>query len=133
MTKVENRTLDSSYEIYMALYQQLSGDDGQETFLQFKPDFFDLIIIDEAHRGSSREESAWRKVLDYFNAPGTTHVGLTATPIETEEASNTDYFGKPLYTYSLKQGIDDGFLAPYKVIRVGIDVDLEGYRPEKEN
>ncbi|MGI2304076.1 EcoAI/FtnUII family type I restriction enzme subunit R [Staphylococcus cohnii] len=131
MTKVENRTLDSSYEIYMALYQQLSGDDGQETFLQFKPDFFDLIIIDEAHRGSSREESAWRKVLDYFNAPGTTHVGLTATPIETEEASNTDYFGKPLYTYSLKQGIDDGFLAPYKVIRVGIDVDLEGYRPEK--
>lgn len=131
MTKVENRTLDSSYEIYMALYQQLSGDDGQETFLQFKPDFFDLIIIDEAHRGSSREESAWRKVLDYFNAPGTTHVGLTATPIETEEASNTDYFGKPIYTYSLKQGIDDGFLAPYKVIRVGIDVDLEGYRPEK--
>lgn len=131
MTKVENRTLDSSYEIYMALYQQLSGDDGQETFLQFKPDFFDLIIIDEAHRGSSREESAWRKVLDYFNAPGTTHIGLTATPIETEEASNTDYFGKPLYTYSLKQGIDDGFLAPYKVIRVGIDVDLEGYRPEK--
>lgn len=131
MTKVENRTLDSSYEIYMALYQQLSGDDGQETFLQFKPDFFDLIIIDEAHRGSSREESAWRKVLDYFNAPGTTHVGLTATPIETEKASNTDYFGKPIYTYSLKQGIDDGFLAPYKVIRVGIDVDLEGYRPEK--
>lgn len=131
MTKVENRKLDSSYEIYMALYQQLSGDDGQEAFLQFKPDFFDLIIIDEAHRGSSREESAWRKVLDYFNAPGTTHIGLTATPIETKEASNTDYFGKPVYTYSLKQGIDDGFLAPYKVIRVGIDVDLEGYRPEK--
>ncbi len=131
MTKVENRTLDSSYEIYMALYQQLSGDEGQETFLQFKPDFFDLIIIDEAHRGSSRKESAWRKVLDYFNAPGTTHIGLTATPIETKEASNTDYFGKPVYTYSLKQGIDDGFLAPYKVIRVGIDVDLEGYRPEK--
>lgn len=131
MTKVENRKLDSSYEIYMSLYHQLTGDDGQEAFLQFKPDFFDLIIIDEAHRGSAREESAWRKVLDYFSTPGTTHVGLTATPIETKEASNSDYFGKPVYTYSLKQGIDDGFLAPYKVIRVGIDVDLEGYRPEK--
>lgn len=131
MTKIENRKLDSSFEIYMALYHQLAGDDGQEPYRQFKPDFFDLIIIDEAHRGSAREESAWRKVLNYFSTEGTTHIGLTATPIETKEASSTGYFGKPIYTYSLKQGIDDGFLAPYKVIRVGIDVDLEGYRPEK--
>jgi len=131
ITKVENRTLDSSYEIYMALYHQLSGDEGVEPFRQFKRDFFDLIIIDEAHRGSAKEESAWRKILDYFNTETTAHVGLTATPIETNEASSTKYFGQPIYTYSLKQGIDDGFLAPYKVIRVGLDRDLEGYRPEK--
>lgn len=131
MTKVENRHLDSSYEIYLALYQQLAGDEGQEPFRQFKPDFFDLVIIDEAHRGSAKEESAWRKVLDYFSVEGTTHVGMTATPLHTKDVSSTDYFGQPVYTYSLKQGIDDGFLAPYKVIRVGIDVDLEGYRPEK--
>lgn len=131
MTKVENRVLDSSYEVYTALYQQLAGEDGTEPFRQFQPDFFDLVIIDEAHRGSSKEESRWRKVLDYFNGPDTTHIGLTATPKETKDTSNTMYFGEPLYTYSLKQGIDDGFLAPYKVIRVGLDRDLEGYRPEK--
>lgn len=131
MTKIENRNLDSSYEVYLALYQQLSGDEGEEPFRQFKPDFFDLIIIDEAHRGSSKEESAWRKVLDYFGGEGTTHIGLTATPLDTKEVSSTDYFGQPVYTYSLKQGIDDGFLAPYKVIRIGLDKDLEGYRPEK--
>lgn len=128
MTKVENRKLDSSYEIYLALYQQLSGDEGQETFLQFKPDFFDLIVIDECHRGSAKEDSAWRKILDYFSSA--THVGCTATPIETKEASSQTYFGEPIYEYSLKQGIDDGFLAPYKVIRIGLDKDLEGYRPE---
>lgn len=131
MTKVENRHLDSSYEIYLALYHQLAGEEGHEPFRQFKPDFFDLVVIDEAHRGSAKEDSEWRKILDYFDAEGTTHIGLAATPLRTKEVSSADYFGTPLYTYSLKQGIDDGFLAPYKVIRVGIDVDLEGYRPEK--
>ena len=131
MTKIENRNLDSSYEIYTALYHQLAGEAGKEPFLQFKPDFFDLVIIDEAHRGSSKEESTWRKVLDYFGGESTTHIGLTATPLQTNEVSSTDYFGQPVYTYSLKQGIDDGFLAPYKVVRVGLDKDLEGYRPEK--
>lgn len=128
MTKVEKKTLDSSYEIYLALYQQLSGDDGEETYLQFQPNFFDLIVIDECHRGSAKEDSAWRKILDYFSSA--THVGCTATPIETKEASSQSYFGEPIYEYSLKQGIEDGFLAPYKVIRIGLDKDLEGYRPE---
>lgn len=129
MTKIENHKMDSSYEIYMSLYHQLSGEDTFEVFKQFKPDFFDLIIIDECHRGSAREESNWRKILDYFN--DATHIGMTATPKETKEVSNIDYFGDSIYTYSLKQGIDDGFLAPYKVIRVGLDKDLQGYRPEK--
>lgn len=128
MTKVQNRNLDSSYEIYLALYQQLVGDDGEEAYLQFQPNFFDLIVIDECHRGSAKEDSAWRKILDYFSTA--THVGLTATPVETKEASSQTYFGEPIYEYSLKQGIDDGFLAPYKVIRIGLDKDLEGYRPE---
>ena len=127
MTKVQNRNLDSSYEIYLALYQQLAGDDGEEAYRQFKPNFFDLIVIDECHRGSAKEESAWRKILDYFNEA--THIGCTATPVETKEASSLTYFGAPVYEYSLKQGIDDGFLAPYKVIRIGLDKDLEGYRP----
>lgn len=128
MTKVKNKNLDSSYEIYLALYQQLSGDDGDESFRQFQPSFFDLIVIDECHRGSAKEDSAWRKVLDYFSSA--THIGCTATPIETKEASSFSYFGEPIYEYSLKQGINDGFLAPYKVIRIGLDKDLEGYRPE---
>lgn len=128
MTKVQNKNLDSSYEIYLALYQQLVGDDGEEAFRQFQPSFFDLIVIDECHRGSAKEDSAWRKVLDYFK--DATHIGCTATPVETKEASNYSYFGEPIYEYSLKQGIDDGFLAPYKVIRIGLDKDLEGYRPE---
>ncbi|MDR5658548.1 DEAD/DEAH box helicase family protein [Serpentinicella sp. ANB-PHB4] len=128
MTKVKNKNLDSSYEIYLALYQQLAGDEGEEAYLQFKPNFFDLIVIDECHRGSAKEESAWRKILDYFSSA--THVGCTATPIETKEASSFSYFGEPIYEYSLKQGIEDGFLAPYKVIRIGLDKDLEGYRPE---
>lgn len=129
MTKVENRTIDSSYEVYLALYQQLSGQDGTEIFTEFSPDFFDLIVIDEAHRGSAKDESAWRKILDYFGSA--TQIGLTATPRETKNISNIAYFGEPVYTYSLKDGIEDGFLAPYKVIRVGIDKDLEGYRPNK--
>lgn len=128
MTKVENKKLDSSYEIYLALYQQLAGDKGEEPFKQFKPEFFDLILIDECHRGSAKEESAWRKILDYFS--GATQIGMTATPIETKEASSQTYFGEAIYEYSLKQGINDGFLAPYKVIRIGLDKDLVGYRPE---
>lgn len=129
MTKVENRKMDSSYEVFLALYQQLSGAEDLEVFKQFSPEFFDLIIIDECHRGSSKDTSAWRKILDYFSSA--TQVGLTATPKETKEISNSTYFGDPIYTYSLKQGIEDGFLAPYKVIRIGLDKDLEGYRPTK--
>lgn len=128
MTKVTNKNLDSSYEIYLALYHQLSGEEGEEIFRKFKPNFFDLIVIDECHRGSAKEDSAWRKILDYFSSA--THIGCTATPIETKEASSITYFGEPIYEYSLKQGIDDGFLAPYKVIRIGLDKDLAGYRPE---
>lgn len=130
MTKIENRTMDSSYQIYLALYQQLSGStDELEIFKQFSPDFFDLIVVDECHRGSAKEESRWRRVLEYFSSA--TQIGLTATPAETEKVSNIHYFGEPVYTYSLKQGIADGFLAPYKVIRIGLDRDLEGYRPTK--
>lgn len=130
MTKITNRQMDSSYEIYLSLYHQLSGStDELEIFREFSPEFFDLIVVDECHRGSAREESRWRRILEYFSS--STQIGLTATPIETEDVSNTHYFRKPIYTYSLKQGIDDGFLAPYKVIRIGLDRDLEGYRPEK--
>ena len=129
ITKVENKKLDSAYEIYMSLYQQLAGDEGHEPFRQFQPGFFDLVVVDECHRGSTREESQWRKVLDYFSSA--THLGLTATPKESNEVSNIGYFGEPVYVYSLKQGIDDGFLAPYKVIRVGLDKDLQGWRPPK--
>lgn len=128
MTKIEKRNMDSSYEIYMALYQQLTDGQGLDIFKQFKPDFFDLIIVDECHRGSAAEDSNWRKILEYYNTA--TQIGLTATPKETTSISNIEYFGNPIYTYSLKQGIDDGFLAPYKVIRVNLDKDLVGYRPE---
>ena len=128
MTKVEGKKLDSSYEIYMSLYQQLSGDDYSEPFRIFKQDFFDLIVVDECHRGSAKEESRWRKILEYFSSA--TQIGLTATPKETKDVSNITYFGEPIYTYSLKQGIDDGFLAPFKVVRVSIDKDVEGWRPE---
>jgi type I restriction enzyme R subunit len=122
--------IDKSYEIYLALYQGLTGTDEEaNAYKQFSPDFFDLIVIDECHRGSANEESAWREILTYFK--NATHIGLTATPRETKETSNTEYFGEPVYTYSLKQGIDDGFLAPYKVIRVALNVDSEGYRPEE--
>jgi len=129
ITKVKNRTMDSSYEIHMALYQQLVGQDGEKIFEDFKPDFFDLIIIDEAHRGSAKEDSQWRQILDYFGSA--IQIGMTATPKETKTVSNIDYFGEPIFTYSLKQGIQDGFLAPYKVLRVGLNIDLEGFRPYK--
>jgi len=129
MTMVKNRTVDKSYEVYLALYQGITGSEEEKNiYKQFSRNFFDLIIIDECHRGSARDDSAWHEILKYFNKA--THIGLTATPKETEEVSNIEYFGDPLYTYSLKQGIDDGFLAPYRVIRVGIDIDLEGWRPE---
>jgi type I restriction enzyme R subunit len=128
MTKITNRKIDKSYEIYLALYQQMTGnDDWKNVFQEFSSDFFDLIIIDECHRGSAREDSSWREVLDYFSSA--TQIGLTATPKETKEISNIEYFGDPLYIYSLKQGIEDGFLAPYKVIRVTIDRDADGWRP----
>ena len=129
LTKAKNRHLDSSYEIYMSLYQQLVGENGEEIFRAFKPEFFDLIIVDECHRGSAKEDSQWRTILEYFNSA--VQIGLTATPKETKEVSNLAYFGEPIYTYSLKQGIADGFLAPYKVIRVNIDRDSEGWRPYK--
>lgn len=128
MTKVENRKMDSSFEIYMALYQQLTDGQGTDIFKQFSKDFFDLIIIDECHRGSAADDSNWKKILEYYKSA--TQIGLTATPKETNEISNIQYFGEPIYTYSLKQGIDDGFLAPYKVIRINLDKDLVGYRPE---
>ncbi len=129
ITKVKNRHLDSAYEIYMSLYQQLVGENGEEIFRQFKPEFFDLIIVDECHRGSAREDSQWRTILNYFK--DAVQIGLTATPKETKDVSNQSYFGEPIYTYSLKQGIADGFLAPYKVIRVNIDRDIDGWRPYK--
>lgn len=129
MTKIEGKKLDSSYKIFLSLYQQLAGDENEEPFRTFKPDFFDLIVIDECHRGSAKEESRWRRILEYFSSA--TQIGMTATPKETKEVSNISYFGEPVYTYSLKQGIDDGFLAPYKVVRVGLDKDLEGWRPTK--
>lgn len=129
MTKVQNRKMDSSYEVYFALYQQLSGSDNLEIFKQFSPEFFDLIIVDECHRSSAKDDSRWRGILEYFSSA--TQIGLTATPKESKEISSISYFGEPIYTYSLKQGIEDGFLAPYKVVRIGIDKDLEGYRPTK--
>jgi type I restriction enzyme, R subunit len=131
MTVVKNRKIDKSYEIYLALYQGLSGnDETANAYKQFSPDFFDLVIVDECHRGSAAADSAWREILNYFK--NATHIGLTATPKETSEISNIEYFGDPIYTYSLKQGIDDGFLAPYRVVRIGLNVDLEGWRPTKD-
>lgn len=126
-TKVEHRKLDPAYEVYFALYQQLVGENGEEIFRAFDRTFFDLIIVDECHRGSADEDSAWRKILEYFD--GAIQIGMTATPKETKDVSNIDYFGEPAYTYSLKQGIADGFLAPYKVVRPQLNVDVYGYRP----
>ncbi|MBR9886489.1 MAG: DEAD/DEAH box helicase family protein [Oceanospirillales bacterium] len=130
MTKITDRTVDPAYEIHLALYQALTGpEESQKAYKQVDRDFFDLIIIDECHRGSAAEDSAWREILEYFT--GATQIGLTATPKETDTVSNTDYFGDPVYTYSLKEGIEDGFLAPYKVVRVDINVDVQGWRPIK--
>lgn len=124
------RRIDTAYEVYLGLYQAITGpDDRQKLFREFSPGFFDLIVIDECHRGSAAEDSAWREILEYFSSA--TQIGLTATPKETKYVSNIAYFGDPVYSYSLKQGIRDGFLAPYKVVKVHIDRDVEGYRPEK--
>jgi type I restriction enzyme, R subunit len=126
----KQRRIDTAYEVYLGLYQAITGpEDRQKLFREFSPDFFDLIVIDECHRGSAAEDSAWREILEYFSSA--TQIGMTATPKETQYVSNIAYFGEPVYTYSLKQGIRDGFLAPYKVIKVHIDRDVLGYRPEK--
>ncbi len=130
MTKIKKRQANKSYEIYLSLYQAVTGtEEEQNIYKQFSPGFFDLIVVDECHRGSAAEDSAWRQILDYFSSA--TQIGLTATPKETKKVSNIDYFGDPIYTYSLKKGIDDGFLAPYKVVRIDLDKDLTGWRPDK--
>ncbi|MEO7275365.1 MAG: DEAD/DEAH box helicase family protein [Vicinamibacterales bacterium] len=125
----KKRRIDTSYEVYLGLYQAITGpEDRQQLFRELSPDFFDLIVVDECHRGSAAEDSAWRDILDYFDTA--TKIGMTATPKETKYVSNMHYFGAPVYSYSLKQGIHDGFLAPSKVVKVHIDRDIEGYRPE---
>jgi type I restriction enzyme R subunit len=130
MTKISNREVDKSYEIYLSLYQAVAGnEEEQNIYKQFSRDFFDLIVVDECHRGSADENSAWREILEYFSSA--TQIGLTATPKETVDVSNMDYFGDPIFTYSLRQGIEDGFLAPFKVIRLDIDKDVLGWRPDK--
>ncbi|NBV21917.1 MAG: restriction endonuclease [Proteobacteria bacterium] len=130
MTKITNRTVDKSFEIYLCLYQAVTGtEEEQNIYKQFSPEFFDLVLVDECHRGSAADDARWRQVLEYFSAA--TQIGMTATPKETKVISNIEYFGDPLFTYSLKQGIDDGFLAPYKVVRIGLDRDLDGWRPEE--
>ena len=129
MTKITNRTIDKSYEIYLSLYQAVTGTEEEKNiYKQFSKDFFDLIIVDECHRGSAAEDSAWHGILTYFDSA--TQIGMTATPKEEYNISTSTYFGEPLYTYSLKQGIEDGFLAPYKVLKIGLNRDLMGWRPE---
>lgn len=129
MTWVTKQNFDTAHEIYLGLYQGLSSEDGNDNslFKNFSPNFFDLVVVDECHRGSAKADSEWREVLEYFS--NATQIGLTATPKETKEISTIDYFGEPIYTYSLKNGIDDGFLAPYRVIRVFFDKDVAGYLP----
>nr|WP_084627438.1 DEAD/DEAH box helicase family protein [Sediminimonas qiaohouensis] len=126
----KKRRINTAYEIYLGLYQALTGPtESQKIYKELSPDFFDLIVVDECHRGSAANDSAWREILEHFS--GATQIGMTATPKETEYVSNINYFGEPIYSYSLKEGIRDGFLAPYKVIKSHIDRDVEGYRPEK--
>lgn len=128
MTKIKNRKIDPSYEIHLGLYQALTGpDESDKIFKSVTPDFFDLIVIDECHRGSAADDSSWREILDYFK--NAVQIGLTATPKETEYVSNLTYFNEPVYSYSLKQGIQDGFLAPYKVVKIDIDKDVNGWTP----
>jgi type I restriction enzyme R subunit len=128
MTKIKNRKIDPAYEIHLGLYQAITGPDEEDKiFKNVSRDFFDMIIVDECHRGSAAEDSAWREILDYFS--NAIQMGMTATPKETKYVSNVNYFGDPVYTYSLKQGIADGFLAPYKVVRIDIDKDIYGWKP----
>lgn len=127
MTIIKHKNIDTAYNVYLALYQGLSDSQSDDAYKQFSPEFFDLIVIDECHRGSAKEDSKWREILTYFKTA--THLGMTATPKETTETSNIHYFGDPVYTYSLRQGIDDGFLAPYKVIKITLDIDADGWRP----
>jgi type I restriction enzyme R subunit len=130
MTKISKRQVNKAFEIYLSLYQAVTGnEEEQNIYKQFSPDFFDLIVIDECHRSSAAEDSAWRDILEYFSSA--TQIGMTATPKETKDVSNIYYFGQPIYTYSLKQGIEDGFLAPYKVVRIDFDKDLQGWRPKQ--
>ena len=130
MTKVQNRTIEKEYEVYLALYQAVTGtEEVSNIYKQFTPDFFDVVIVDECHRGSADDDAAWREVIEYFDSA--VQIGLTATPKETRQTSNTEYFGEPLYTYSLYRGIDDGFLAPFKVIEKIVDKDREGYVPDE--
>ena len=132
MTKVKEGNIDTAYEVYMALYHQLvSNEEGKDDpFMQVSPDFFDLIVVDECHRGSAKDDSAWRKVLEYFKSA--TQIGMTATPKAEYGANNLDYFGEPVYTYSLLQGIQDGFLAPYRVTNSYINIDMNGFVPEED-
>ena len=128
MTKIKNRKIDPAYEVYLGLYQAITGpDDEDKIFKSVSREFFDMVVIDECHRGSAADDSAWREILDYFS--GAIQVGLAATPKETKYVSSITYFGEPVYTYSLKQGIEDGFLAPYKVVRIDIDKDIHGWTP----
>ena len=127
MTYIQKKKIEKAYSVYVALYQGLTDHEGEDPYKQFSPDFFDLIVVDECHRGSARDDSQWREILTYFSSA--THLGLTATPKETKEVSNSEYFGDPIYTYSLRQGFDDGFLAPYKVIKLALDIDVDGWRP----
>ncbi len=130
MTKITNRQVDKSYEIYLSLYQAVTGTEEEKNiYKQFSRDFFDLVVVDECHRGSAADDAMWREILDYFSSA--THIGLTATPKETKYVSNIHYFGEPVYVYSLKQGIEDGFLAPYRVYRIDLDKDLQGWRPTR--
>lgn len=128
MTIIKHKNIDTAYSVYLSLYQGLSDSKSEDdAYKQFSPEFFDLVVVDECHRGSAKDDSKWREILEYFKKA--THLGMTATPKETKETSNIEYFGEPIYMYSLKQGIEDGFLAPYKVIKITLDVDAEGWRP----
>jgi len=134
LVSTRKRGIDSSdkaFEVFLGLYQGLSNNEPgiEDAYKDFSPDFFDLIVVDECHRGSAKDDSAWRNILTYFK--NATHIGLNATPRETEKVSNAEYFGEPIYTYSLKQGIDDGFLAPYRTIKITLNVDAENWRPER--
>ena len=128
MTKVTGRRFDPAYEVHLALYQQFVGANGERYYTEFQREFFDLIVVDECHRGSAKDDSTWREILEYFN--GAVHVGMTATPRTEEDGNSLEYFGNPVYTYPLKQGIADGFLAPYRIIRVHLDIDRTGWSPD---